>query len=64
MSHKRRPLREILPATYLLDYRQILGRVDAERFHAYTIPVVVTLPNIREPSGSECNVTLFRDVAQ
>ena len=60
----RSTLRVRSPGTNLRDYGQILGRIDTEHFHAHTISIMVTLPNVREPSGSECNVAAFRDVVQ
>lgn len=55
-------VRQLGKATNLLDLGLLLGCMGAERSNAHAIPHVETFPYIREPSGSECYVALFRDV--
>lgn len=46
-------------AANLLGFGQIPGWIDAERFYAHTLPIIVAFPNSCEPSGSKWGVVLF-----
>ena len=49
-------------AANLFDFGQVLGGIGSERFYAHTIPIVVTFPDICEPSGIKCDIALLCDV--
>ena len=61
-NYQRRTLHVRTLAANLFDLGQILGCVGTEHFCAHTIPIVATISDICEPSGSKRNVAMLRYV--